>query len=423
MSEEEPTYLYEFARNNDELTLIEYLIHAEKPLLRYRAAELLGGLRMVDRSEEAHQRVNQALMRAVKTDTSDAVQAAAIDALFLRGAAPFKDLVDELVAQGYDVTPFWMDDEHITDWLEADHPEFRMAAAAALGRIGDTRATVHLAGIIDDSDVRVRVTVVEALEELDDARSVPALASRLSDSHQRVRRKAAIALASIGTDRALYALSMASDSQTRDIQLDAIDSLGSAGTDNPLPILIERIQDESPRVREAATKSILKLMATADGETSDQTRQSVAEAVTEANPPDFLSNVLSIVDADHPEPVRRNATWLVSQLLEVDADHYAQARAHLIRSLDDPDPFIANLAKSTLPTIDDPDLETALEETLESGTLSSRGRERAEFVYEKLEKGPSKEVVTNAVDFTRVSDPAEYTKKKRDQDQSTDESG
>ncbi len=71
----------------------------------------------------------------------------------------------------------------------------RMAAATALGRIGDARAVEPLCTVLKDSDRDVRGDAVEALGRISDARAVEPLCIALGDSDTDVRWSAANTLA------------------------------------------------------------------------------------------------------------------------------------------------------------------------------------------------------------------------------------
>lgn len=421
MSEEETTFLYELARNAEELKLLEYLTDAEKPIIRYRAAELLGGL-TTSRNQEARERATRALRRTAKTDDHEAVRAAAIDALYLRDEDALEALVEEVAAAGADDPPAWTRVDHITEWLEADYPEFRLIAADALGRIGDESAVPALVGVLDDPDVRVRVRAVEACGEIGDPRAIDALADHLEDSHDQVRREAATALAKIGTEAAMAALAPAARSRTESVRVIAIDALGSAGSLEALPLLIDGLEDNGELVRRTATRSILELLANAPPDRSHTIRNEVADAVVDASPPDLESQLLTILSGNQPAHLRRNAIWLLGQIVDADSDRLEAVHEHLIAALDDPDEITAKFATSALVELENTGLAARLRRTIEDGDLGETAQSRAEFVLEKIrrKRGPSKEAVTNSVEFTYVDDPSDYTAKKRNEENGSD---
>lgn len=414
MREGETAFLYELARNSEELKLLEYLTEADEPIIRYRAAELLGGL-TTGTSPDVQERIHRTLQRTARGDDHDEVRAAAIDALYLRDEEFLEELIDEVAAGGLDDPPEWMGVDRPTEWLDADYAEFRLVAAAALGRIGDRTATSALVDAFTDPDVRVRARAVRACGAIGDPRCIDALASRLDDGHDQVRRAAARALASIGTEEAIAALAPAARSDTEEVRVIAVGELGAAGSLEPLPLLVEALDDRSELVRRTATRSVLELLASAPSDRSHAVREDVAERVVDAAPPDIVSQLLSILNGNQPGPIRRNATWLLGQLVRSDLECPDGAQAYLVEALDDPDEITAKFAMSALVDLDDSGVVTRLRRFVRSDEPSETAVSRAEFVLgKKRDPGPSREAVSNSVEFTYVSDPSDYTAKKRD---------
>jgi HEAT repeat protein/beta-lactamase regulating signal transducer with metallopeptidase domain len=93
----------------------------------------------------------------------------------------------------------------------------RMAAARALGEIGDERAADKLIAALADGEWRVRNVSAWALSELKDERAVDALCRVLvSDAQGEVRQTAAMALGEIKSQKALSSLKQAlGDAETR----------------------------------------------------------------------------------------------------------------------------------------------------------------------------------------------------------------
>ncbi|APW98984.1 phycocyanin alpha phycocyanobilin lyase [Halobiforma lacisalsi AJ5] len=415
MREGDTAFLYELARDSEELKLLEYLADAEKPIIRYRAAELLGGLRTGTNSQ-SEERIGTALLRTAKNDESDDVRAAAIDAMYLRDEGYLERLIEEVAASEVNDPPKWMDVDRVTDWLAADQSEFRMVAAAAVGRIGDDTAVPALVDAVADADVRVRTKAAEACGKIGDPRAIDALASRLDDPQNQVRRAAAAALASIGTRRAVEALAPAARSETESVRVIAVGELDRFGSLEPLPLLVEALEDGSELVRRTATRTILELLANAPAERSHDVRHEVAEGIFDASPPDLAAQLLTILQGNQPAYIRRNATWLLGRVAENEREYPDGVVDYLIRALDDEDELTAKFALSTLVELEDPSLLERLREFLERDDVSEAATSRAEFVRKKRAEAnrPSREAVTNSVEYTYVSDPSDYTAKKRE---------
>jgi len=424
MVEEQTAFLYELARNSEELKLLEYLTEAEKPIVRYRAAELIGGLPSSTTSD-VQKPVTQTLVRTAKHDDHDAVRAASMDALYLRDESALERLIGEIAAGGIDDPPMWMRIDRLTEWLESDHAEFRLVAAAAAGKISDERAVPKLVGCFRHPDVRVRTRAAVACGKIGDPRCIDALTARLEDSHDQVRREAATALASIGTEAAIEALAPGARSDTESVRVIAHDALGADDSLESLGLLVEGLDDRSDLVRRTATRSLLEILANAPPERSHTVRNEIVNEIADAEPRDIESQLLSILGGNQPAHIRRNATWLLGHLVDNTSDRLEDVQATLIDALDDPDEITAKFATSALVELEDSTLVDHLQAFVKQESISETARSRANFILEKIERsrGPSREAVTNSVEFTYIDDPSDYTASKRDRDRDrTDES-
>jgi HEAT repeat protein len=83
-----------------------------------------------------------------------------------------------------------------------EDPNIRLAAASALGKVGDTQAVDPLVAALDDQQ-GVNEVAALALGELGDPRAVEPLAKTLVDENWEVRSSAAKALGKIGDERAV----------------------------------------------------------------------------------------------------------------------------------------------------------------------------------------------------------------------------
>jgi len=90
----------------------------------------------------------------------------------------------------------------------------REAAAHALGRIGDARATEPLIATLRDKHKYVRLAAVKALTNMGNGQAVEALISALKDEHWLVRKTAAEALGAIGTSQVVLPLLLALDDES-----------------------------------------------------------------------------------------------------------------------------------------------------------------------------------------------------------------
>ncbi|MFC6719492.1 HEAT repeat domain-containing protein [Natrialbaceae archaeon GCM10025810] len=433
----EPTFLYELEREGRELDLIEYLERSEKPIVRYRAAEILGGL-ATGVGPDSDARIGRALEWAARRDEDETVRAAAVDALYLRDEERLEGLIEELAAEGIDDTPAWADVDRIPDLLGSEHPEFRLLAAAALGETGDPDAVPSLVDAFTDADARVRGRAVRSCGKIGDPRPIDALAVRLNDRHERVRREAAAALASIGTEGALEALAPAARDDAESVTLIAVGELGRFGNATPLPLLFEALRDRSETVVRTATRSLLELLANAPVEARPELRDAVTarladETAGSGGAPSasaLVPNLVAILNAGGPTPIRRTAAWLLGRIVSLAGDDGVRRRrivgdrdeitSCLLETLEDPDDATATFATETLIDLGGYDLRERLEEFLERDDLPPAAVDRAERALEAIDdeiRTPeADETVVDAVEFTYVERPSDYTAKRRDRD-------
>ncbi len=149
------------------------------------------------------------------------------------------------------------DFEMLVELLQ-EHPEpvIRRAAAAALGRLDDSRAVEPLAtALLTDEDSEVRQESAKALRRLRDPEAVsPLIQSLLQDDDLSVRAEAAAALGALEDERAGQALLETLQSDTSALVREAgAKALGRIRGSNPLAELdAARVDDLSAGVREQA---------------------------------------------------------------------------------------------------------------------------------------------------------------------------
>lgn len=183
--------------------------------------------------------------------------------------------------------------------LKSPNARTRQDAAAALGKSRRREAVSHLAPLVRDPELKVRIEVVRALRQLRDLAAVPALVTSLGDGDAALRREA------IGTLVEIYAeeesrspldplirfLKLRSDQADRstvtpfaavdpsvhqalartlrdeekEVRESAALALGILGGSSALRELTTALQDPVPAVRAAAATAIGKVGTAADG--------------------------------------------------------------------------------------------------------------------------------------------------------------
>src|SRR5674476_493575 len=129
-----------------------------------------------------------------------------------------------------------------------DHSDVRKAAAEALGQIGDPGAVEVLAARLKDSNGSVRKVAVEALVKTG-VSAVDALATALEDRGLDARIAAAEALGRIGDPRAVKPLAAALKDRDRAVRIAAAETLREIGDPRAMERLAAALKDRDWRVR------------------------------------------------------------------------------------------------------------------------------------------------------------------------------
>lgn len=420
MFDNEPTdasFLYELARESDTTEIVGYLKNSDDPVIRARAAEILGDFSDVPQEFRYEELVRELVSTALE-DENERVRAMAVDALYRHGQDSLERLIDELSERDIQNAPDWVIAETLLEWLDSEHPEFRLVAATALGDIGDEQVVPELVELFDDPDARVRSRAVRSCGMIGDERCIEPLKTRLEDRRGMVRKEAAFALSDIGTEQALGALvpvARASDEQLRQI---AVEALGQFTNLKPLVVLVQALDDSAPAVRRTAAVSLIELFADAPADRAQQIRSTVASQLEEVESVDVVPPLIDILDESTRWAIRRNAIWLLGRV--ANEDHEQAIVETLIDALDDEDTTSAQLAASTLvdlgEDLDASELEKHLRLYVQNEQGSETARHRAEYVVEQISPDVESELVSTGVDYTYVREPADYTRKKQNED-------
>jgi HEAT repeat protein len=135
-----------------------------------------------------------------------------------------------------------------------------VAAARALGRLGDSKAIHPLLSIAQTPHTELRITVFEALAKLRASEAVPAARKALSDTEQRVRRWAAVLLKEVGAREALPELRQALSDPDPGVRLQAAQAIEKMQDQESREQLKKALDKETvPEVREALDKTLSSL--------------------------------------------------------------------------------------------------------------------------------------------------------------------
>ncbi len=142
----------------------------------------------------------------------------------------------------------------LVEQLDAEDLETRQAAAIALGRIGDRRATAALVAALDDRELAVPAAT--ALSRIGDAAAFEGLMARLGDPDPSVRQGVIAALNSIGhAEMPRRVMTLLDDADDR-VRESAVKIAGYFGYRECLEAVLRRTSDSSEAVRRAAVEQL-----------------------------------------------------------------------------------------------------------------------------------------------------------------------
>ena len=396
--------LYHLARDGDAEGLRELLLESDSPAVRARAAKLLGDVANDSDSESV-----ETLVSVAVTDDSDEVRSAAVEGLDAIGSGAVEQLLIKITGSKIDSGADWATAQKFAKALSSEVPELRMAAASALGQLGEASALPKLVDRLGDDNPHVRVRCAAALAQLDHPQAVPALINRLSDPHGKVRREAAVALASIGTDQALAALLDMLDDDNTSIRRIAASSLGEAGAVQAVQPLADALTDPSSAVRSAAVFSIIELLSNAPTQQSHQIRDTVVSELENSDRA-TVQPLVEILGESTQTRQQRNAAWFLGRVVDEPDEKTVEV---LVEALESSDNSTAQFAATSLAEIGGEDVEDELlefvgdesngEEARAKGVyvLGQIGGQRSADMIQKLTEDDSKQVRKRA--FAAVS--------------------
>jgi HEAT repeat protein len=201
------------------------------------------------------------LLDAVDRVSSDCLSGLARVLGWIGGSAPQRALarmlgqpavraqvIEALVRHGTGVVDL------IVEQLEADELEVRQAAAVALGRIGDRRATSGLVTALQDRELAV--AAAGALARIGDSAAFDALIRLVGDPDSTIRQATIAALNSIGhADMPRHVLTLLDDESPL-VRESAVKIAGYFGYAECLDHVLERCSDTSEAVRRAAVEQL-----------------------------------------------------------------------------------------------------------------------------------------------------------------------
>ncbi len=253
----------------------------------------------------------------------------------------------------------------LIDKLQKDaDPEVRSACAYALGNIGAKFAVGPLQEVMENGkeEMPVRLAAAVALGQMGNEQGINFLIDQLKSSDEKVRAAAVEALRTIGkpATRLLIEAAQSKDSLQR---WGAVAALGETGDPKAVPILLKALRDEDENVRAVAAASLGKLRYARAARQLVQALADKSERV-QAHAEWALENIgeraiPAIVDGAKRTATKLRAFRLLGRLKA------REAVPLLIEGLKDRKPEIRSMAAWALGEIGDRRAVSALERALE----------------------------------------------------------
>ena len=144
---------------------------------------------------------------------------------------------------------------YLIEALSDPHYSVRIAAAEALGEIGDPDAVEALVRTLGDEREDVRIAAASALSRIGDRRAVQPLIHLFRDRYHGVRVAAADAVAEFGRG-ALRELEEALNDPLPVVRVTAAKAIGLIGATESIPLLITYLGDAAPDVRWSVARAL-----------------------------------------------------------------------------------------------------------------------------------------------------------------------
>lgn len=406
-TEPETGFLYTLATSGQYGRLVSYLGSNEPLAVRKKAADLLTqSLESV--IQEDTEAVVDELYKAALTESNDVVRADIIDVLIYVAEDPIDTLVTKIESRAHPTPTDSPAPLVYVEWLESNHVALRLVAIAGLGNVGTPQVVPKLIVACRDDDKRIQIRALKECGRLGDPRCVDTASNCLQTTDKDVKAAAAQCLVHIGTPDALAEIMPLSKTDDLQVRKTIVSALGTTGSLPVFGILLREIANPESRLTDIALRSTIELIAHADSARSHAVRVTVGTHLQQIGDQDIIDTLYTIADAPTPQ-IRRNAIWVLCQL--IDPSVHTESLDRLIAAIADDDDTTAKLTVSKLATCTDPVVIDRLEEFIKAHDVGSRVLRRADYIREQIETKTADDRRREAVEYTKVSTPADYTRK------------
>ena len=210
--------------------------------------------------------------------------------------------------------------------LENNHPKVQTNAVRALGAIGNTRATMTLATLLADPVTRspVRLAAAEALGRIGDPEAVPILLQATGEREAQIRKAAVVSLGWLADARAVSALTLLiKEPELTEVAMKAIGQIGHVdglasllriikepGTD---PIRLKQAFWAAGEIKSESTVAAMKTYLVAEDK---QIVRWACDALGRVRLPSAIQSLIDTLHHDDRD-TKEMAAWALQQLTGV----------------------------------------------------------------------------------------------------------
>lgn len=409
-------HLYSLSNRGQYSELIKYLRNHDNKSVRYGAAGVLA--ESTNFVENATPEVKKELIDSVLSDPSDQVRAKVLDLLYHIDETIFDNIITRL-----ELSPDTIPENSpypliLNKWLSSNKYSLRLLAVVGYGQVGGQSGTTKIGTVlIEETDIRVLIRAIEVAGEIGDKKFVSSIQNYLrvdesevdiaATSNQLIELKhtAIDGLIKIGSDAAYEALVSATRSTDEELRQHAISEIGRFGAQETVDMIVNELDNkDNDELREEAAEGVITNFEESEFEDSADVRQQAIELIAEDVSNDVSEEFASIIQESENDSEKRNAAWLLGQV----DDRSDDAIESLIESLDADDRYLRKIAAGSLTNMDDNKVERRIERYLSTVDDGDDTDNITTFLETHLEGG-AEEAKKDAVDYTYVTDPTDYT--------------
>lgn len=406
-SSTETGFLYSIANSGQYERLITYLGSNEPLAVRKKAADLLTQS-LESLIEQDTGPIIDELYTAVLTESDDSVRADILEVLIYLADTPIDGLVTRIESRNYPTPTDSPSPLLYVEWINSRHVELRLVAVAGLGRVGTKQVVPKLVLACRDNDKRIQIRALDELGQIGDPQCVDVVKECLQTADQDIKTAAARCLVRIGTPSALSEIMPLSKKDDTRLRQAIVSEIGKTGSLPVFGILLREIANPESQLKESAIRSAIELIAHANPDQGHAVRVTVETHLEQFADQDTIDALSAVTEAQTPQ-IQRNAIWMLCQL--IDPKVHTESLDKLIAAIADEDEKTAKIAVSKLSNCRDPIVIDRLKEFVQTHDVDSHISQRAEYIQNQIKKKTPNDQLKDAVEYTKVSDPSDYTKK------------